>query len=119
MQPIEIPYGETWTILRGTGDRTGDRDRIPAGTLERCVYWQNVPVEPTGEYPATARESVSLTGTLAVPRDSVEVKQSDQLRRESTGVRYSVLGPDNWDHVHPMTGWDTGYKTYTLKAVTG
>lgn len=118
MQPFNVPFGETWTILRGVGDRTGDRNRTAVGTLERCVFWQNVPVEPGGTYPATARDSAALTGTLAVPRDSAEVRQSDQVRREATGVVYQVLGPANWDHVHPMTGWDTGYKTFTVKAVT-
>ncbi|WP_280455646.1 hypothetical protein [Nocardia brasiliensis] len=119
MQPFVVPYGETWTILRGAGDRTGDRDRSPAGTLTKCVYWQNVPVEPGGEYPANARESATLTSTLAVPKGSPEVRQSDVVRRESTGVRYQVLGPANWDGVHPQTGWNPGYLIYTLKAVTG
>ncbi|MBF6301170.1 hypothetical protein IU459_27030 [Nocardia amamiensis] len=118
MQPFEVPFGEEWTILRGIRDRVGDKAPAAAGSLERCVFWQNVPVEPGGTYPATARDSATLTGTLAVPKGSAEVKQSDQLRRESTGVVYQVLGPANWDHVHPMSGWDPGYVTYSVKAVT-
>ncbi|MEV0031432.1 hypothetical protein [Nocardia sp. NPDC050793] len=82
------------------------------------MYWQNIPTEPGGTYPATARDSATLLGTLAVPRDSAEIRQSDQVRREATGEVYQVLGPAQWDQVHPMTGWDTGYKTYSVKAVS-
>lgn len=117
MQPIQVPFGETFTILRGDRDRTGDRAYTDVGIVERCVFWQNVPVEPGGAYPATARDSATLTGTLAVPKGT-DIRQADRARRESTGEVYAVLGPAQWDHLHPMTGWDTGYKTYTVKAVS-
>lgn len=117
MQPFEIPFGETFTILRGDRDRTGDRVQATVGTADRCVYWQNAPVEPNETYPATARDSATLTGTLAVPKGT-DIRQADQVRRVTTGEVYTVLGPAQWDHVHPMTGWDTGYKTYTVKAVS-
>lgn len=117
MQPLVAPYGETWSVLRGTRNRVGDRTLAVVATLERCVYWQNQPNDPTGAYPATAQDSASLLGTLAVPRDSAELQGSDELRRESTGVIYQVVGSPQWDHVHPQTGWDTGYKTLTVKAV--
>lgn len=117
-QPFDIPFGEPFTVLRGERDRVGDRASTDVGTVERCVFWQNIPVEPPGSYPATARDSATLTGTLAVPK-SADIQQADRVRRESTGEVYRVLGPAQWDHVHPMTGWDTGYKTYTVKAVSG
>ncbi|MGV9818420.1 hypothetical protein [Nocardia xishanensis] len=118
MQPFNIPFGETWSVLRGTRDRVGDKTPAVVAALTSCVYWQHVPVEPGGVYPATARDSAALTSTLAVPKDSPEVRQADQLRREKTGEVYQVLGPAQWDQEHPMTGWDPGYKTYALKAVT-
>ncbi|MFR9767056.1 hypothetical protein [Nocardia sp. SC052] len=117
MQPIVAPYGETWSVLRGTRDRVGDKTPAVVATLERCVHWQNIPAEPGGAYPATARDSATLTSTLAVPKGQFAVKPADQLLREVTGVVYQVLGPAQWDSVHPMTGWDPGYVIYTLKAV--
>ncbi|MBF6368423.1 hypothetical protein IU469_22255 [Nocardia puris] len=114
---FELPYGESWQVLRGARDRVGDETPLAVvATLERCAYWQNAPVEPGGAYPATARDQASLTGTLAVPKGS-DVRSTDHVRRVSTGQRYQVLGPPQWDGVHPMTGWDPGYVTVTIKAV--
>ncbi|MFC9892114.1 hypothetical protein ACFVMC_00330 [Nocardia sp. NPDC127579] len=119
MQPLQAPYGEQFEVLRGARDRVGDKTPAVVATLERCVYWTNVPAAPDGGYPTTARESAALTSTLGVPKDQAAVRHTDQVRRVATGALFSVVGPAQWDGVHPMTGWDPGYVTYTLKAVTG
>lgn len=117
MQPFNVPFGETWEVLEGTRDRVGDRTLEVVATLESCVFWQNTPAAPQGTYPTTARDTASLTGTLAVPRTSDDVPIDARMRRVITGVTYQVVGPSEWDQVHPLTGWDPGYKTFTLKAV--
>lgn len=119
MQPLSAPFGETWEVLTGTRNRVGDRTLAVSATLERCVYWQNTPDQAVGQYPTTARDSAMLLGTLAVPRNSpAQLSASTELRRVATGEIYQVIGPPQFDHVHPLTGWDTGYKTVSVKAVT-
>lgn len=117
MMPLGVVYGEEFEILRGTRDRVGDKTPAVFATLDRCVIWTNIPVAPDGVYPATARESATLSSTLAVPKGQATVLHTDQLRRVLTSVVYQVLGPAQWDGVHPMTGWDPGFVTYALRAV--
>ncbi|WP_280509614.1 hypothetical protein, partial [Nocardia farcinica] len=74
MQPIQVPFGETFTILRGDRDRTGDRAYTDVGIVERCVFWQNVPVEPGGADPAPAPDSATQTGTQAVA-EGADIRQ--------------------------------------------
>ena len=64
MQPLQVDYGETWTVFRrGPRDRTGDSAFVENGEIEDCVFDEQPPEEITG-----GREAAAYGGNLYVPK---------------------------------------------------
>lgn len=110
MNPINIPYGETWTVLRGARDRVGDMQIDDHHTIESCVFWWESVTENDDR-----RDTSTVYGYLAVPR-SADLLASDHARSPDNAL-FSVVGKPQWDRNHPMTGWNPGYKVARLKGV--
>lgn len=110
MNPINIPFGETVTVLRRERDRVGDGQIDDHHTIEHCVFWWESVTENDDR-----RDTSTVYGNLAVPRAS-DLLASDKVRREDNTV-FSVVGKPQWDQNHPMTGWNPGYKIARLKGV--
>lgn len=114
MNPISVPYGETVTVLRGGRDRTGDQQLADHHTIDHAVFWPSA-VGGAVTSVEDRRDTSTVVGDLAIPRDA-EVLATDHVRR-GDGTVWSVVGPAQWDMVHPTSGWDTGYKIVRLKGV--
>jgi hypothetical protein len=112
VQPLQVTHGETWTVFRrGPRDRTGDSAFVENGEIEDCVFDEQPPEEITG-----GREAAAYGGNLYVPK-AADVLATDKLRGPD-GIMYRVIGGPKWNKVHPMTGWDSGYKMLRLEGVS-
>lgn len=113
MNPIGITYGETWEVLRATAerDRVGDRTLAVHHTIDQAVFWEESVDGDDGR-----RTASTVYGKLAIPK-SAEVLATDRLRRLGDTQAWDPIGGPQWDQIHPMTGWDPGYKIVRLKGV--
>lgn len=111
MQAFRLPYGETVTVLRrATRDRTGDGGFTEHATIGGCAFaWDSVDED------MNRRETAEVWARVHVPK-SADIIASDRIER-ANGDQYMVVGKPQWDNVHPMTGWDSGYKEIRLKGV--
>lgn len=106
-----ILYGERWNIMRrNPRDRTGDSDFFEAGHVDDCAYSVVESVEMV-----EGRETVVTTSRLSMPR-SAPVTPTDRLE-SPRGEMFRVDGKPRADRVSPFTGWDSGRKVFTIKAV--
>lgn len=112
MQPIQVVEGETWTVFRrGPRDKFGDSVFAEVGDVDECVFDEEPPVELNDR-----REAQVERGNLYVPKRH-DVLATDKLRSPD-GVMYRVIGGPKWGKLHPMTGWDSGYKLFRLEGVS-
>lgn len=111
MNPIGITFGQTVEVLRGARDRTGDQTLAVHHMIEQSVFW---PESINGD--DNRRDTSTVYGQLAVPRGA-ELLANDHVRL-ADGTVWVLVGAPQWDHVHPMTGWDPGYKVARVKGVS-
>ncbi|MBW0274999.1 hypothetical protein ATM97_27750 [Nocardia sp. MH4] len=111
MNPIGIAFGQTVTVLRGSRDRTGDQALVEHHTIDAAVFWPES-VSGTDD----RRDTSTVHGQLAVPR-SADLLATDHVRL-ADGSIWVAVGAPQWDHVHPMTGWNPGYKVARVKGVS-
>lgn len=112
MRPIELVADETWTVFRrGPRDRTGDAPFAEHGEIDGCAFDEEPPTEVSDR-----RESQVERGSLYVPKRH-DVLATDKLRSPD-GVMYRVIGGPKWNKLHPMTGWDSGFKLFRLEGVS-
>lgn len=116
MNPIGIVFGETWEVLRGERDRVGDVTLAVHHTIDQCVFWSESQSGASVRGDNERRTASTTSGNLAVPKDG-EVEPTDRLRRQGDSQIWIPIGPPEWDQIHPMTGWDPGYKIVELKGV--
>ncbi|WP_228002142.1 hypothetical protein [Nocardia australiensis] len=115
MNPINAPYGETVEVLRATRDRVGDRSDAVHHSIEGCVFWSGSDAGAAVQEDDQRRDTSTVHANLAIPR-SADLLGTDRIRRTDQSV-YTVVGGPQWDQLHPMTGWDTGFKIVKLKGV--
>lgn len=109
--PINVLHGERWKILRRMPrDRTGDSGFAEDGYVDDCVYSTGESVEMVN-----GQETVVTTSRLSMPR-SAPVTPTDRLESPA-GDLFRVDGRPKADRVSPFTGWDSGRKVFTIKAV--
>ncbi|WP_143876091.1 hypothetical protein [Nocardia fluminea] len=111
MESIGIAFGQTIAVLRGPGDRVGDRALAVHHTIDDAVFW---PESIAGD--DNRRDTSTVFGYVAVPRGA-ELLAADRVRLADNTVWALVAAPQ-WDHVHPMTGWNPGYKVARVKGVS-
>ena len=116
MNPIGITFGETWEVLRGTRDAVGDQVLTVHHTIDQAVFWAGSQSSNSITGEDDRRTTSTTSGNLAVPR-SADVTATDRLRRQGDTQIWIPIGSPQWDQVHPMTGWDPGYKIVKLKGV--
>ncbi|MBF6328735.1 hypothetical protein [Nocardia transvalensis] len=112
MNPIAIVHGETWEVLRGGRDRVGDQALTVHHTIDQCVFWLE---SITGDN--DRRTASTAYGNLAVPSEA-EALATDHFRRAGTAQLWLAVGGAHWDQLHPMTGWNPGYKLIRIKGVS-
>lgn len=111
MESLAIAFGQTVTVRRGTRDRTGDQVLTDHHTIDSAVFW---PESISGD--DDRRDTSTVYGQLAVPR-AEDLLASDHVRL-ADGTVWALVGAPQWDHVHPMTGWNPGYKVARVKGVS-
>lgn len=111
MNPISITFGQTVTVRRGGRDRTGDQALVDHHTIDQAVFWQE---SVSGD--DNFRDTSTVYGQLSVPRDA-DLLATDHVRL-ADGSNWVAVGAPAWNHVHPMTGWDPGYKVARMKGVS-
>jgi hypothetical protein len=111
VNPIGITYGDTWEVLRGARDRVGDQVLTVHHVIEQAAFWEES-VDGDDE----RRTASTVYGKLAIPK-AEEVQATDRLRRQGDSQIWIPIGSPQWDQIHPMTGWDPGYKIVRLKGV--
>lgn len=111
MESIGIAYGQTIAVLRGPGDRVGDRALTAHHTIDDAVFW---PESISGD--DYRRDTSTVFGYVAVPRGE-DLLATDRVRLADNTVWALVAAPQ-WDHVHVMTGWNPGYKVARVKGVS-
>src|SRR3546814_19401625 len=74
MESIGIAYGQTITVRRGVGDRTGDKALTDHHTIDDAVFW---PESIAGD--DYRRDTSTVYGYVAVPRGE-DLPATDRLR---------------------------------------